>query len=288
MVLIIISNRIVKNNFNNSFFIHTNTGDYMNVLITGATSGIGYALTKKLIKNGHYVYLCVHNKNEILGVVKKIKEIDYNDRVSVMKLDITKREDRNLITKLDIDCLVNQAGIGTGGSLLNLSVSKIRENFEVNFFGTLELTKLYIETRKNKKGKVLITSSLAGLIPIPFLGSYCATKSALITIATALKKELKKTNLNISIKLIEPGAYQTGFNELMIENKELLNNDIYKEDIESINDNQKVMFSFIEKRKLNSIVNKMYQAIMSENDKLIYRAPFFQVLGAKLYMLLFK
>src|SRR5699024_8942470 len=99
-----LSNRIVKNNFNNSFFIHTNIGDYMNVLITGATSGIGYALTKKLIKNGHYVYLCVHNKNEILGAVKKIKEIDYNDRVSVMKLDITKREDRNLITKLDIDC----------------------------------------------------------------------------------------------------------------------------------------------------------------------------------------
>lgn len=260
----------------------------MNVLITGATSGIGFALTKKLIKNGHYVYLCVHNKNEVLGAINKLKEIDYNDRVSVMKLDITKKEDRNLITKLDIDCLVNQAGIGIGGSLLNLSVSKIRKNFEVNFFGTLELTKLYIETRKNKKGKVLITSSLAGIIPIPFLGSYCATKAALISFFTAFKAELKKTNLDLKIKLIEPGAYYTGFNEYMIENKEILDNFVYKEDIESINNKQKIMFSLVQKRKLNSIVNKMVKAIESNNNKLIYRAPFWQVLGAKLYMLLFK
>lgn len=260
----------------------------MKILITGATSGIGFALTKKLIKNGHYVYLCVHNKNEVLGAVKKIKEIDYSDRVSVMKLDITKREDRNILTKLDIDCLVNQAGIGIGGSLLNLNISKIRENFEVNFFSTLELTKLYIETRKNKNSKVLITSSLAGIIPIPFLGSYCATKAALISFFTSFKKELKKTNLNLQIKLIEPGAYYTGFNEYMIDNKEVLDNFIYKEDIESINDNQKIMFSLVQKRKLNSIVNKMVKAIETDNNKLIYRAPFLQVIGAKIYMLLFK
>ena len=260
----------------------------MNILITGATSGIGYALTQKLIKNGYYVYLCVHTSKEIPPVVNKIKQMAYNDRVSVIKLDITKKKDREIITKLDIDCLVNQAGMGIGGSLLNLEISKIRENFEVNFFGTLELTKLYIETRKNKKGKVLITSSLAGLVPIPFLGSYCATKAALISIATVLKKEITKTNLDIKIKLIEPGAYHTGFNQIMIENKELLNNEIYKEDIKSINDNQKKLFSIIEKRNLNSIVNQMQKAIESNNNKLVYRAPFFQVLCAKVYMLLFK
>lgn len=260
----------------------------MKVLITGATSGIGYTLTKKLIKKGHYVYLCVHSKKEVITATEKIKDIDYQDRVSVMKLDITDKKDRNLITKLDIDCLVNQAGIGIGGSLLNLKVEDIRENFEVNFFGTLELTKLYINTRHNKKGKVLITSSLAGIIPIPFLGSYCATKASLLTIATCLKQELKKTNLNIKIKLIEPGAYFTGFNQIMLENKELLNNKIYIEDIESIIGNQKKIFSLIEKKRLNSIVTKMINAIESNNNKLIYRAPLIQVLGAKLYMLLSK
>lgn len=260
----------------------------MNVLITGATSGIGYALTEKLIKNGHLVYLCVHSEKEIKTALEKIKNIDYQDRVNIIKLDITNAEDRKIITKLDIDCLVNQAGIGIGGSLLNLPIKEIRQNFEVNFFGTLELTKLYITSRKNKKGKILITSSLAGIIPIPFLGSYCSSKSALITMATCLKKELKKTNLNIKIKLIEPGAYQTGFNQIMVENKSILKNKVFTEDIESIIENQKKQFNLIEKKNLSSIVNKMYKAIESNTNKLIYRAPFIQVIGAKLYMLLFK
>lgn len=274
--------------FDNSFFIHNNIGDDMKILITGATSGIGYSLTKKLIRNGHYVYLCVHHENEIEKVIEKLKDINYQDRVSVIKLDITNKSDRKLIKKLDIDCLVNQAGIGIGGSLLNLEVKDIRENFEVNFFGTLELTKLYIKSRKNKRGKVLITSSLAGIYPIPFLGSYCSTKASLSIMARTLKQELKKTNLDIKIKLIEPGAYHTGFNQIMIENKELLNNDIFLEPIEKIINKQKKLFSYIESKSINSIVNKMYNAIISDNNKLVYRAPLIQVIGIKLYMLFIK
>ncbi|MGM9879085.1 MAG: SDR family NAD(P)-dependent oxidoreductase [Bacilli bacterium] len=260
----------------------------MNILITGATSGIGYALTEKLIKNGHKVFLGVHTKKEVKTALEKIKEIGYQDRVNVLKLDITKKEDRNIIKDLDIDCLVNQAGIGIGGSLLNMKISDIRKNFEVNFFGTLEMTKLYIETRKNKKGKILITSSLAGLVPIPFLGSYCSTKTALITMATCLKKEIKKTNLDIKIKLIEPGAYKTGFNQIMIENKNILKEEMFNQSLESISKTMEDQFSLIEKKNLSSIVNKMYKAIESNSNRLIYRAPFIQVLGAKLYMLLFK
>lgn len=260
----------------------------MNILITGATSGIGYALTEKLIKNGYKVYLGVHTEKEVKTALDKIKEIDYQDMVNVLKLDITKREDRNILKKLDIDCLVNQAGIGLGGSLLNMDISDIRKNFEVNFFSTLEMTKLYIETRKNKKGKVLITSSLAGLIPIPFLGSYCSTKSALITMATCLKHEIKKTNLDIKIKLIEPGAYKTGFNQIMIENQSKLNNTFFTEDLESIISTKQEQFAFLEKKNISSIVNKMYKAIESNSNKLIYRTPLLQVLGAKLYMLFLK
>ncbi|MGN0993372.1 MAG: SDR family NAD(P)-dependent oxidoreductase [Bacilli bacterium] len=260
----------------------------MNVLITGATSGIGYALCEKLIKNGYKVFLGVHTKKEVKTALEKIKNLNYQDRVTVLKLDITKKDDRDIIKSLDIDCLVNQAGIGIGGSLLNMNISDIRKNFEVNFFGTLEMTKLYIETRKNKSGKVLITSSLAGLLPIPFLGSYCSTKSALITMTTCLKKEIQKTNLDIKIKLIEPGAYKTGFNQIMIENKDILNDLVFNQSLESISQTQKEQFSLIEKKHLSSIVNKMYKAIESDSNKLIYRAPFIQVLGAKLYMMFFK
>ena len=73
----------------------------MNVLITGATSGIGFALTEKLIKNGHKVFLGVHTKNEVKTTLKKVKEIDYLDRVTVLKLDITKKDDRNIIKEIE-------------------------------------------------------------------------------------------------------------------------------------------------------------------------------------------
>jgi len=260
----------------------------MNVLITGAASGIGFSLTTKLIKNGHFVYLCVHHDNEIEKVIEKIKNIDYQDRISVIKLDITIKKDRELIEKLDIDCLVNLAAIGIGGSLLNLEIKKIKENFNVNFFDTLELVKIYIKSRTNKHGKVIITSSLAGIIPIPFLGSYCATKASLSIMANVLRQEIKNINLNIKVKLVEPGAYYTGFNQIMIQNKEILNNKIFVEPVEKIIKKQMKLFGIVEKKNLNSIVNKMYEAVISENNKFLYRAPLSQIIGAKLYMILFK
>ena len=62
-------------------------------------------------------------------------------------------------------------------------------------------------------------SSLAGLIPLKFLGSYASSKAALITLSDVLKKELKELNSNIKVVLVEPGLYYTGFNQVMFENK---------------------------------------------------------------------
>lgn len=101
-----------------------------------------------------------------------------------------------------------------------------------------------------------------------------------------LKKELKETNLDIKIKLIEPGAYKTGFNQIMIDNKETLNNEVFN-DMKKIISKQEKMFNFIEKKDLSSIVKTMVKAIESDSNKLIYRKPFIQALGAKIYMLLF-
>ena len=229
----------------------------LKIFITGAASGIGYALAKRLARQGHYIYISVHTEEQIITTVEKVKEFDYLDRISVMKLDITNEEDRKLITKLDIDCLVNLVGIGIGGSLLNLSVNKIRKNFDVNFFSTLEMIKLYISSREKKKGKVIITSSLAGFLSLPFLGSYCSSKSALSSFIECFNKELRKTSLNIKLKLIEPGAYFTGFNQYMLENKEHLDNRMFKEDIRSIIDNQRKLFSLIEEKSLTSVVNTL-------------------------------
>lgn len=260
----------------------------MNILMTGSTSGIGYALALKLIKKGNMVYLCVHNNNEIKTVIEKIKKQKYQDRISVIKLDITNKKDRERIKKIDIDCLVNLAAIGVGGSLININISNIRKNFEVNFFSTLELIKLYIETRKNKKGKIVVTSSIAGLMPISFLGSYCSSKAALSTFITCLKREIRKSKLDIDIKLIEPGTYKTGFNQLMIDSKNELDSSLFNNTMGEISKTQRKIFSLIEYKKLNSIVNKMYNAIESDSNKLTYRAPLLQNVLLKLYLLFVK
>lgn len=260
----------------------------MKILLTGAASGIGYELAMKLIRTGHTVYLCVHTDEEIKTTLEKTKDLNYEDMISVMKLDISKKKDKSILKDLDIDVLVTLAATGYGGSLINMDIKDIRKTFDTNFFGTLELIKLYIETRKNKKGKVVVVSSIAGHIPLTFLGSYSSSKAALSTFMVSLNRELKKSNLNINLKLIEPGTYKTGFNQFLIDSKNGLDSKCFKQSMDNISEEQKKLFNIIEFKSLNTIVNKIYNAIESDSSKLVYRAPFIQKVMLKLYLFFIK
>lgn len=268
---------------------HTNNGDRMKILITGAGSNIGFETGIKLAKLNHLVYLTVHHDYEVDTVLEKVKELKLDNNIECFKLDITNESDCKKIRKLDIDCLINNAAIGIGGSMLEIPIDLMKENFEVNVFSTLRLTQIYLGHlfANNKKGKVIFTSSIAGIIPISFLGSYCATKASLITIATVLKREIKLLTNNIQVKLIEPGIYNTGFNDIMIENK-LERKSSYFDDLESISLKQKKLFELMGHDDLDSITKKVAEAVLDNSDKFLYRAPLLQVIMTKLYMLLFK
>ena len=164
----------------------------------------------------------------------------------------------------------------------------MKENFEVNVFSTIEMIQTYAASLflNQKKGKTIVMASLAGIIPIPFMESYCATKASLITFITALRRELTFIKSDLEVCLVEPGIYITGFNEVMIDNKEekSMFQDIYPQ----ITCFQKKLFKLLGKKNLDSISNKVVKATVSRNTKLIYRAPLSQVVGAKIYMLLFK
>ena len=140
----------------------------------------------------------------------------------------------------------------------------------------------------NDYGRIVVISSLMGLVPFKFMGIYGSTKSSLINLSIALKKELKLVSKNIKISLVEPGAYKTGFNDVMLENKyEYLNKSIYFKNKElMIRKNESKLFRFIENYNLNSIVDKIEDAIMSDNPRFIYRAPFLQVLFKKIEIFL--
>ena len=136
---------------------------------------------------------------------------------------------------------------------------------------------------KKNNGKIIIMSSLAGIIPIPFLGSYCSTKASIIKLTECLKKELKILNSNIKISLIEPGMYKTGFNKYMFDNKYDDDfNDLFKEELELIHLRENIMMMLLERKNYKSIVKQIKKAIKNDN-KFIYRAPLFQSIGAKIY-----
>ena len=261
----------------------------MKILITGASSNIGFETGVKLARLNNLVYVTVHHSYEIKTVEEKIKNLNLEDNMKCFKLDITSELDRKKIKEYDIDCLINNAAIGIGGSLLELPIDLLKENFEVNVFSSLRLTQIYAAHlfANNKKGEIIFISSIAGIIPISFLGSYCATKASLITIATTLRRELKILTDKVKVKLVEPGIFNTGFNDIMIENK-LERESSYFNNLESISLKQKKLFELLGHDSLNSITEKIVDATLDDSNKLLYRAPIFQSIMTKLYMLLFK
>ncbi len=261
----------------------------MKILITGARSNIGFETGLRLAKLNHFVYFTVHHESELKTLEEKLRKKGITKNIKCFKMDITNEEDRKIITNLEIDCLINNAAIGIGGSLLDLPIAKLKENFEVNVFSTIRLTQIYAAHlfATKRPGKIIFMSSIAGLIPISFLGSYSATKASLITLATTLRRELRLITKDIKVKLIEPGIYNTGFNDVMIENKLNLKSTYFK-DLENITLKQKKLFRLIGKNNLNSICEKIVEAVLDNSNHLIYRAPFSQVIMTKLYLLLFK
>lgn len=252
------------------------------ILITGSRSGLAKKVIDNLKDKNYLIYATTHTELQ----AKRLKEIykEYSN-IICFKLDITNINDRNKIKELDIDILLCNAAISNGGSLAEIDIALVRENYEVNVFGNLELIQLYLKNVINSKGKIIIMSSLAGIIPISFIGSYSSTKASLIKIAETLKNEIKLINKDIKICLIEPGIYLTGFNRYMFMNKYDSIDSYFNNVISLIKLKENLILKYLGKKDFNSIVRKIVMAIESENPKFIYRAPLSQVIGAKLYSL---
>jgi len=255
------------------------------ILYTGARSGIASKVIDRFINNNDY-FICVTVRTEmqLKEVLKKYNNIK---NIECFKLDVTDENDLEKIKNLDIDILISNAAIGYGGSVATIDINKMEENFDVNVFSNVKLIQIVLKNMiKKDNGKIILMSSLAGMIPIPFLGSYCATKSSITKLAQCLKKELKLIS-NIKVILIEPGLYHTGFNQVMFENK-YDNFSYFKEELELIKAREDILLKLFEQKNFDDIVNKIYKAIVSNNPKFIYRSPFYQVFVAKLYQLFFE
>ena len=255
----------------------------MNILITGGASGIGYDVGLKLSKLGYHVFLTTETLKQLEVLKDKVKN---NENIRTFKLDLKSKEDRKQLENYDIDILICNAAIDQGGSIYDIDIKSVRECYDVNLFYNIDIIKLTLDKMiKRNSGKIIIISSMLANISIPFFGIYGSTKAALSHLSISLKKELKLINKNIKLKIVEPGIYKTGFNRFMIENSK---SDKYYLFNKSVYELEKEILNFVGKEKLNSISNKIIQAVKDNSNKTIYRAPLSHNLLLKLYIKLLK
>ena len=182
------------------------------VLITGASSGIGYYCAKELSKNTKYqVFATVRNKDDFDKLT--------HDRLNVIFLDLTSSESikrcaEEFLSKTDgkIYALFNNAGYGQPGAVEDISDKVLKEQFQTNLFGLHELTCHFLPVmRRQDFGRIINHSSVLGVISLRFRGAYNASKYALEGLSDTLRLELMGSNLWVS--LIETGPVRSRFRE---------------------------------------------------------------------------
>lgn len=179
-------------------------------LITGAATGFGKGIAFGLAELGKEVIAGVETLSEVSALLKEAEEKGV--ALQVEKLDVTDPADRERAWEWDIDVLLNNAGIKEGGSLVDIPEERLRNQFEINVFGPILLTKGIAKNMvKKQRGKIIFMSSISGLQADPFSGPYCGSKFTVEAFAESLSKELQE--FNVAVATINPGPYLTGFND---------------------------------------------------------------------------
>lgn len=178
------------------------------ILITGASTGIGKATAKHFQEKGWNVVATMRRpeaETELAGERMLVTRLDVQDSAS-----ITAAVKAAIDTFGGIDVLLNNAGYGAVGPMEAASMEKIRRQFDVNFFGLIEVTKAVLpHFRAKKAGRILNVSSVGGRVTMPLTSLYHASKFAVEGLSESLRYELSA--LGIKIKIIEPGAIITDF-----------------------------------------------------------------------------
>ena len=195
----------------------TDEGDRQKVaIVTGSSSGIGYATSLMLARKGFYTFASVRNiaKSASLESIANAERLP----LKLIQLDITDDSsvkaalERIVLEKGRIDVLVNNAGYGLFGAFEDLSLDEIKAQFETNFFGVIRVTQHVLpimRTRQNGGGIIVNVSSINGLVPFPVISAYCGTKFAIEGLSESIAYELEP--FGIKVILIEPGPIGSNF-----------------------------------------------------------------------------
>ncbi len=186
------------------------------ILITGVSTGIGYAATEAFIKRGCRVFGSVRKQAD----ADRLKET-FGSSFTPLIFDVTDRDaiisGRKVVEQelngSGLGCLVNNAGIAIGGPLQHLSLDDLRRQLEINVVGLVSVTQEFLPLLGARKdhpvppGKIINISSSSGKIAMPFLGPYAASKHAVEALSGSLRRELQLYDIDVVI--VGPGAVKT-------------------------------------------------------------------------------
>jgi hypothetical protein len=182
-------------------------------IITGASAGIGKAVAIHLASSNYNVVLLARKKEKLHAVEQELAK--YRIRTLVRECDVTKvvqvHEAVQHAIKLfgRIDVLVNCAGYGVYGELETMRLEDINGQMLTNYFGTVLCIKECLPKLKEHKGVIVNVASMTGLVGIPKMAAYSASKSAIVGLSEALRFELEGTG--VSVVCVCPGKVETGF-----------------------------------------------------------------------------
>ena len=185
------------------------------VLITGGTDGLGKAAALLLARKGYSVFAAgrAASKRDDLDRQARTENLP----IETLPMEVTDDASvhagiQHVLGRGGIDVLVNNAGIGYLATVEELRLEDIRQQFEVNFFGVVRVTQAVLpHMRARQKGRILMMSSVAGLISPPTYGAYSSSKHALEGLSNALRLEMYA--FGIDVVLIEPGYIVTNFQQ---------------------------------------------------------------------------
>jgi len=186
------------------------------VVVTGASTGIGYAITQLLAREGFHVFAGVRRMADAERLAEEI-----GDEVTPLLFDVTDAEGlagaaKDVAARLGdttLAGLVNNAGVAVAGPLLHLPIADLRRQFEINVTAQVAVIQAFApllgadRARKGEPGRIVNMSSVAGRIAMPFTGAYAASKHALEALTDSLRRELLL--YGIDVIAIEPGPIAT-------------------------------------------------------------------------------
>jgi short-subunit dehydrogenase len=180
-------------------------------LVTGASRGIGESIALKLLEKGAKVYGTSRSSSNLHPF--ELLQLDVTDDASCAQVveKIIEKEGR-------LDIFVSNAGAGIGGPVEDSDIEEAKWQFETNFFGMLRMLYHVLPMmRSQRSGRIVLVSSVAGFLSVPYQGLYSSTKYAMEAIGLSLRNELR--GYNVELMLVNPGDTKTGFTENRIHSK---------------------------------------------------------------------